>query len=95
MSSNLIKPLLDSNYQVLGINFKNRNINIFQNTSFNVRVNGSVQYNKGIWDSDLWLGGQRSLYSSPIYLDTKLSLLQYINIMYTPILDISFQIERY
>lgn len=57
MSSNLIKPLLDSNYQVLGINFKNRNINIFQNTSFNVRVNGSVQYNKGIWDSDLWLGG--------------------------------------
>lgn len=68
MSSNLIKPLLDSNYQVLGINFKNRNINIFQNTSFNVRVNGSVQYNKGIWDSDLWLGGGNVRYTAPQFI---------------------------
>ena len=57
MSSSLIKPLLDSNYQVLGMNFKNRNINIFTNNSFDVRYSGPIQYSKGIWDSDLWLGG--------------------------------------
>ena len=94
MSSSLIKPLLDSNYQVLGMNFKNRNINIFTNNSFDVRYSGPIQYSKGIWDSDLWLGGGTSLYGSPIYLDPKLSLLQYINIMCILILAISFQIEQ-
>lgn len=56
MSSSLIKPLLDSSYQVCGINFKNRNINIFTNNSFDVRFSGTVEYYKnGMWNSDLWL----------------------------------------
>ena len=46
MRSDFIKPLL-KDYQVYGINFKNNNVNIFKNNSFDVSVSGAIQYNKG------------------------------------------------
>ena len=63
MRSDFISPVL-KDYQVYGINFKNNNINIFKNNSFDVSVSGTIQYNKGfselgskLSDSDLYIGG--------------------------------------
>lgn len=68
MRSDFISPLL-KDYQVYGINFKNNNVNIFKNNSFDVSVSGAIQYNKGfselgskLSNSDLYIGGGQKVY---------------------------------
>ena len=79
MSRDLIKPLLDK-YQVYGINFKKKQINVFQNNEYTVSYSGSQQYGQGFTDSDFYVNNAILAFSFPFLYSSKTQYtLIYIN----------------